>query len=38
MSHKGKIYGIVGVIGSGKTYRAEQLQVDAACETPNDTW
>ena len=46
MSHKGKIYGIVGVIGSGntyysiylsfigsgKTYRAEQLQVDAACE------
>lgn len=32
MSHKGKIYGIVGVIGSGKTYRAEQLQVDAAVE------
>lgn len=32
MSLKGKIYGIVGVIGSGKTYRAEQLQVDAACE------
>ena len=32
MSHKGKIYGIVGVIGSGKTYRAEQLQYDAAVE------
>lgn len=32
MNHKGKIYGIVGVIGSGKTYRAEQLQVDAAVE------
>lgn len=32
MSLKGKIYGLVGVIGSGKTYRAEQLQVDAACE------
>jgi hypothetical protein len=31
MSRKGKIYGLVGVIGSGKTYRAEQLQVDAAC-------
>ena len=32
MSLKGKIYSLVGVIGSGKTYRAEQLQVDAACE------
>lgn len=32
MSHKGKIYGIVGVIGSGKTYMAEQLQYDAAVE------
>lgn len=32
MSHKGKIYGIVGVIGSGKTYRAEQLQYDAVVE------
>lgn len=32
MSHKGKIFGIVGVIGSGKTYRAEQLQYDAAVE------
>lgn len=31
MSHKGKIYGLVGVIGGGKSYRAEQLQVDAAC-------
>lgn len=31
MSRKGKIYGLVGIIGSGKTYRAEQLQVDAAC-------
>lgn len=31
MSHKGKIYGLVGVIGGGKTYRAEQLMVDAAC-------
>lgn len=31
MCRKGKIYGLVGVIGSGKTYRAEQLQVDAAC-------
>lgn len=31
MSHKGKIYGLVGVIGGGKSYRAEQLQVNAAC-------
>lgn len=31
MNHKGKIYGLVGVIGGGKSYRAEQLQVDAAC-------
>lgn len=32
MSHKGIIYGLVGVIGSGKTYRAEQLLKEAASE------
>lgn len=31
MSLKGKIYGLVGVIGSGKSYQAEALMVDAAC-------
>lgn len=29
MSLKGKIYGLVGVIGSGKSYQAEALMVDA---------
>ena len=32
MSLKGKIYGLVGVIGSGKSYQAEALMVGAACE------
>lgn len=32
MNHKGKIYGLVGVIGSGKSYQAEALMVGAACE------
>lgn len=31
MSLKGKIYGLVGVIGSGKSYRAEEFISDAAC-------
>lgn len=32
MSLKGKIYGLVGVIGSGKSYQAEALMVGDACE------
>lgn len=32
MNRKGKIYGLVGVIGSGKSYNAEALMVGAACE------
>lgn len=32
MNRKGKIYGLVGVIGSGKSYNAEKLMADAACE------
>lgn len=32
MNPKGKVYGLVGVIGSGKSYRAEMLCVDAATE------
>lgn len=32
MSHKGKIYGLVGVIGSGKSYSAEELMACAAHE------
>lgn len=32
MNRKGKIYGLVGVIGSGKSYHAELMEVDAACE------
>jgi len=32
MNPKGKVYGLVGVIGSGKSYRAEMLCADAATE------
>lgn len=32
MNPKGKVYGLVGVIGSGKSYRAEMLCVDAVAE------
>ena len=32
MNHKGKIYGLVGVIGSGKSYRAEFLRAKADSE------
>lgn len=29
MNHKGKIYGLVGVIGSGKSHKAKSLELDA---------